>query len=337
MFGFRYVKASPSHYLMQHRNGQIAREGIGLAFYYFAPHSSLVSIPLSAFDVPFMFEETTRDFQTVTLQGQVGYRIVEPKLLAASQDFSLLPDGKYATEDPLHLPERVLNAVKAEFRTQLQNLGLREVLGATATLATSAKEGLIAAVSLRSLGIEIQNVALLAVKPKPETAKALEAPMREDILRQADDATYARRNSALIQERAVRENELRSELAIEQKKREVRETQIETQRALLEKQQEIQTQELVGKVKLEEKNGQLVELLAEHQKREAETRAYGVRVLSEAMKGWDPRSLQALLLAQASPESVIALGFQNLADNAAKIGEFNFSPDLLRQITKRKE
>ena len=29
-------------------------------------------------------------------------------------------------------------------------------------------------------------------------------------------------------------------------------------------------------------------------------------------------------------------GFQNLADNAAKIGEFNFSPDLLRQLASKK-
>jgi hypothetical protein len=30
------------------------------------------------------------------------------------------------------------------------------------------------------------------------------------------------------------------------------------------------------------------------------------------------------------------LGFQNIADNAAKIGEFNFSPDLLRQLAAAK-
>ena len=46
--------------------------------------------------------------------------------------------------------------------------------------------------------------------------------------------------------------------------------------------------------------------------------------------------MTALVQGQASPEALMALGFQNLADNAAKIGEFNFSPDLLRQLARDK-
>ena len=85
MFGVRYVKSSPSHYLMQFQNGKVVREGTGLAFFYFAPKSTLVSVPLNAVDIPFMFEETTRDFQAVTLQGQVGYRIAQPKTWRSSR------------------------------------------------------------------------------------------------------------------------------------------------------------------------------------------------------------------------------------------------------------
>jgi hypothetical protein len=47
MFGFRYFKSSPSQYVFQVRNGDIVHEGTGLAFFYFAPQSSLVSVPLS--------------------------------------------------------------------------------------------------------------------------------------------------------------------------------------------------------------------------------------------------------------------------------------------------
>lgn len=337
MFGFRYVKASPSNYLLQYRNGRIVREGTGLAFYYFAPRSTLVSVPLNAVDVPFMFEEITRDFQTVNLQGQISYRITQPKVLAEQQNYSLLPNGSYASEDPQQLPVRVLNAVKAQFRALLQGLDLRDVLRATEQLAIAAREGLAGSPSLKALGIEIGDLGLLAVKPNPETARALEAPMREEILKQADDATYTRRNAAIEQELTVRENELRSELVIEQKKRQVRETQVESERVILEKQQQTRTQELAGKVKLELQNGELVELLVANQRREADSRAYGVRALIDAMKGLDARSLQALMMGQASPETLMAVGFQNIADNAAKIGEFNFSPDLLRQMANRKE
>lgn len=335
MLGFRYVKSSPSNHVLQYRNGHIVREGTGLAFFYFAPRSSLVSVPLNSVDVPFMFEEITRDFQSVTLQGQVSYRITQPRQLAEQQDFSLLPNGNYASEDPQRLPVRVLNAVKAQFRALLQRLDLRDVLQGTERLALAARQGLASAPNLQTLGIEVGDLSLLAVKPNPETARALEAPMREEILKQADDATYIRRNAAIEQERSVKENELRSELVIEQKKRQVRETQVESERVILEKKQQIHVQELAGTVALEQQNGELVQLRAENQKREADVRAYGLQAVVETLKSLDARSLQVLMMGQASPETLMAMGFQNLADNAAKIGEFNFSPDLLRQIANR--
>jgi hypothetical protein len=336
MLGFRYVKSSPSQYLLQYRNGKIVREGTGLSFWYYAPRSTLVSVPLNAVEVPFMFEEVTRDFQQVTLQGQVSFRIEHPKQLAELQNFSLLPNGSYASEDPERLPSWVLNAVKAQFRTLLQDLDLRDVLQGTERLSVAARQAVAGAPSLASLGITIGDLGLLAVKPNPETARALEAPMREQILKQADDATYARRNAAIEQERTVKENELRSELAVEQKKRQVRETQVESERVILEKRQQIQAQEMTSKIALEQQNAELVQLQSSNQKLEADVRAYGLQAIVEAMKGLDARSLQALMLGQASPEALMAVGFQNIADNAAKIGEFNFSPDLLRQIAKQK-
>lgn len=337
MFGFRYVKSSPSQYLLQYRNGRVSREGAGLSFFYFAPQSTLVSVPLSSTDVPFMFEEVTRDFQSVTLQGQVSFRIANPKQLAEQQDFTLLPNGSYASEDPKRLQVRVLNAVKVQFGSLLQTLDLRDVLQRTEQLSTAARQGLSSAPSLVALGIAIEDLGLLAVKPNPETGRALEAPMREEILKQADDATYTRRNAAIEQERSVKENELRSELVIEQKKRLVRETQVESERVILEKRQQIRVQELAGKVGLEQQNAELVLLVAENQKHEADVRAYGLKAVADALKGLDARSLQALMMGQASPEALMAIGFQNIADNAAKIGEFNFSPDLLRQLAGRSE
>jgi len=336
MFGFNYIKASPSRYILQFRDGQVVREGAGLAFFHFTARSSLASVPLNAFEVPFMFEELTRDFQSVSLQGQVDYRIAQPRQLATQLDFGLLPNGAYASEDPKQLPVRVLTAVRTQFHSLLQQRDLHDVLQDTGSLARAAREALAAAPGLQALGIAIGEIGLLAAKPSPETARALEAPMRERILQQADDATYVRRNAAIEQERAVRENELRSELVVEQKKRQVRETQVESERVILEKKQQIQVQEMGGKVALEKQNGELVQLRAENQKHEADARAYALQALVDALRGIDARSLQALLLGDASAETLMALGFQNIADNAAKIGEFNFSPDLLRQIAKGK-
>ena len=51
------------------------------------------------------------------------------------------------------------------------------------------------------------------------------------MFREADEAIYARRNSAVEQERAIKENELNTEIAVENKKRQIRETQMDAERA----------------------------------------------------------------------------------------------------------
>ena len=67
MFGIRYFKASPTTFVLQYVNGRIKRQGLGLSFFYFAPRTTLVAVPVGSTDVPFIFHETTLDFQTVTV------------------------------------------------------------------------------------------------------------------------------------------------------------------------------------------------------------------------------------------------------------------------------
>jgi hypothetical protein len=77
MLGFRFIKFQPSEYVLKYSNGKIVKEGVGLSFWYYVPSTSIVVVPVGSSDVPFIFEETTSDFQTVTVQGQITYRIVD--------------------------------------------------------------------------------------------------------------------------------------------------------------------------------------------------------------------------------------------------------------------
>ena len=335
MFGLRYAKASPSTYVIQYRNGQPVREGTGLAFFYFAPNASLVSVPLESVDVPFMFNEVSSDFQEVTVQGQVTYRVADPKLLASLMNFTLKPNGEYVSEDPTRLPQRVVNAVQVQLRSVLSGRSLHELLRGWEQMVQSVRDGLRRPDGLASLGLELVNLAVLAVRPNPETARALESTVREQILKQADDAMYLRRNSAIEQERAVKENELNTEIAIETKKRQIRETQLEAERAALERRQQIQDQEMAGRIALEDKNKALTDLRVENARKEAEAKAYAVGSVMKAVQGVDPKVLQALTVGNADPSALIAMAFQGLAENAERIGELNISPDLLQQLSAK--
>src|SRR4051794_17520608 len=83
MFGVRYFKAAPTTYVLQYVNGKVKREGLGLSFFYFGPSTTLVAVPVGSTDVPFIFQETAADFQAVTVQGHLTYRVKDPKRLAA--------------------------------------------------------------------------------------------------------------------------------------------------------------------------------------------------------------------------------------------------------------
>lgn len=335
MFGFSYAKATPTTHLIQFRNGQPVREGAGLAFFYFAPSASLVSIPMESVDAPFMFREVSADFQEVTVQGQVTYRVADPKLLASLMNFTLKANGTdYVSEDPTKLPQRVVNAVQVQLRAKLQGQKLQDLLRESDSLAQTVRDGLRQPDALPSLGLELVSLAILAVKPTPDTARALEATVREQILKEADDALYRRRNAAIEQERAVKENELNTEIAVETKKRQIRETQMDAERVVLEKRLQIQAQEMQGRISHEKENETLTELKTGNAKREADAKAYAMSALVKTVSGVDPKVLQALALGSADASTIIAAAFQDLAQNAGKIGELNISPDLLHQLTQ---
>ena len=94
MFGITYFKASPTTFILQYQNGTVRREGTGLSFFYFAPTTTLVAVPVGSTDVPFIFNEITSDFQAVTVQGHLTFRVVDPRSLATLLDYSLLPNGE---------------------------------------------------------------------------------------------------------------------------------------------------------------------------------------------------------------------------------------------------
>jgi hypothetical protein len=332
MLGFRFIKTEPTQYVMQFENGKAKREGAGLALWYFAPSSSIVVVPTASTNEPFIFPEVTSDFQEVTVQGQITYRVADPKRTAALLNFTLGPKGTYASEDPQKLSQRLIDQVQVAMRAEAQLLTLKEILGSGEALVERVANKLRTHPTIEALGLELLGLSLLAVKPKAETAKALEAEAREALLRQADEAIYARRNAAVEHERTIKENELATEIAVENKKRQVREAQMEAERSVQELRMQIQREEMTGKIGLEEQNKAFVTLASANAREEADAKAYGLAAMMHSFTGADPKVLQALASVGMDPSQMMALAFRDLAENAAKIGQLNVTPDLLREI-----
>lgn len=317
MLGIRYFKAAPTSYVLQFVSGRVKREGTGLSFFYFAPRTTLVAVPVGSTDVPFIFQETTADFQTVTVQGHLTFQVKDAKKLAGLLDYSIKPSGEYVSDDPAKLPARITHAAQTALRAEVQSRPLRRVLLEADAIAAKVQTTLVSSLSLGALGVEVLGFSVLAIKPVPETSKALEAEARERLLRDADDAIYNRRNNAVEQERKIRENELNTEVAVQTKQREIEETR------------------LAGQIALEETRRQLVTTEAANSKTRAEAQAYSMRATLEPLAALDPKALQVLAGANADPRLAVAMAFQELAANATKVGNLNISPELLDSLLTR--
>jgi regulator of protease activity HflC (stomatin/prohibitin superfamily) len=333
MFGICFVKSQPTTYLMQFKGGVVAREGAGLSFFYYAPTTSLVAVPVGSHSEDFIFEHVTADFQGVTVQGQVTYRVGDPRKTAAMLNFALRADGRtYASEDPEKLPQRVIGVVQVLTQKAIKDLRLKAALQASSDIAEAVAGGLAEHAEVQSLGLEILGVAILSVRPTPETARALEAEAREAILKAADDAIFIRRNAAVENERAIRESELDTDIAVEHKKRTIRETQMEAEASIRARKAELRQQDMEADIALEERRRDFVGRNAENIRTLAEAEAHRVAAVMKALESADPRTVQALAAAGMQPGQLIAQAFGGIADKAEKIGQFNVSSELLQSL-----
>jgi hypothetical protein len=217
-----YFKAEPTEYILAYRNGAVFRQGAGRAFWYWQPSTSIVLVPVSTIDALFVFNEATRNFQAVTVQGQITYRIASPETVAGLLNFTINPrTHKYRSEDPEKLQQRIVNVVQMHTRDELQGLALEDALRSAEPLARSVLARMRAEQSLALLGVECLSLFFTSIKATPEMAKALEAEAREALQQRADQAIYARRADAVEQERKIKQNELSTAVDLEERRREL--------------------------------------------------------------------------------------------------------------------
>lgn len=332
---FKFIKFMPSEYVLRYKNGKIVQEGTGLSFVYYEPNTSVVVIPTSSADVPYVFDEITEDYQTVSVQGQITYKIIDYKKIADSINYTYnLKNKTYLTEDYRKIPQRLINITKVLAKKSIGSMPLKEAIRCSEKLASIIKKELRESEEINNLGIDIIGFQVLQVSPNKETARALEAQAREEILKKADAAIYERRNASIEQERLVKENELNTEIAIEEKKKQIQESQLESKRMKMVKENSIKDEELVLKTKLEEKKKEFINIQVENEKAEADSKAYSFAAMMKVFNEIDLGIIEALANMDMKPDKVIAAAFKELANKAEKIGQLNITPDLLESLIK---
>ena len=221
-----YYKGEPNTYTVCSRNGQVIRHGAGINFWYSPVTTSIAAVPLASQESQFIFMETTADFQEVSIQGSLTYRLAKPLDIAKRLDFTILPSThRFKSEDPGQLVQRVVNSVQAHTRSQVSQLSLEGALTEAKDLSAVIFEAVITSPELSGLGIVLEGLHFAEVKTTPEMQKALEADYRERLNKRADLAIYDRRKAAVEEERKIRESEMNTDIELESRRKSLVDTQ----------------------------------------------------------------------------------------------------------------
>ncbi|HEY8999863.1 MAG TPA: SPFH domain-containing protein [Mucilaginibacter sp.] len=336
MFGLKHIKFDSTTYVLHFKNGNIKREGRGLSFFYFAPNSSIVAIPMSSNDLPFIFTESTNDYQAVSIQGQISYKISKPKELADVLDFTVNDYGQYKKNDIEKLNQRIINEAQTATSSYVHSIKLKDAIRSAKAIEGKIVEGLASSSVVGMLGIEILGANILAVSATPEMARALETDTREKLQQEADQAIYERRNFAVEQERKIKESELNTEIAVEEKQKQIAEKRMESDVQKADNDRKLREMKLEADIAVENQRKLFIEKKTANDKKEAETQGFVTETTLKPYKDIDWKILTALNN-NPDPKFNIALAFRQLAENADKIGNLNISPELLESLLNDKQ
>ena len=297
MFILKYFKGEPNTYVIRYKDGKVRKYGEGLTFWYWPHNTSIAIVPVVSQDAPFIFHESTRDYQEISIQGVLSYRLTNPLEAAKLFDFTIeRKTRRYKSKDIDKLIQRVVNAVQANTRSGVNTLSLEDALIKVKELSSSVLEQVQKDTGLIEAGIVVESLHFNAVRATPEMQKALEADYREGLQQRADLAIYTRRKAGVEEESKISNRELDTEVELEERRR-----------ALVAKQADNRIKQAQAEAKAREMEA------------EAETRADEIRFG---------------LYQNLTPQALVGLALKEWAENAGTIDNLTITPDLVSKMVK---
>ena len=307
-FGFlARLRSDATHHVIRYANGRVRRSGRGLSFWFLPQTASLAELPMDDREMTLFVKGRSRDFQALSLQGALTWRVADPERLAERVDFTiLLASGELRSEPLEQIQTRIAGLANQAALQYLADAPVNDLLGAgleplrlrlTAVLGEDP--------SLTEMGIAVVAVRLTSLAPSSELERALQAPTYESLQQKADQATFERRALAVDKERAIAENELANKIELAR-----REKSLIAQEA--------------------ENAGNRAQGLAEAQQIEAEAEATRIRAVEGAKAETEKARLD--VYRDLPPAVLYGLAARELAGKLTKIEHVNVTPDLLASL-----
>ncbi|MGH9126979.1 MAG: SPFH domain-containing protein [Acidimicrobiales bacterium] len=303
------------------RKGRVVHDGVGQAFWFRPLNAALSEIPADDREQPLLFHGRTADFQDVTVQATITYRIVHAETAATRIDFGIDPARGVWRATPLEQVGGLLTELAQQHALDL--LARMTLPQALAEGMTAVREriatGLVGDPRIADTGLGIVDVRVVAVRAEADLERALQTPMRERVQQDADKATYERRALAVERERAIAENELQNQIELAR-----REEQLVEQKGQNDRKRATE-QAAAGRIHAEAE--------AAEQRLLADAQADATRAVDIAKA--DAEAARVAAYRDLEAATLLALAAKDVAGNLPQIGTLNLTPDLLTPLLAR--
>jgi len=327
-----HLRAEPNEYILHYRKGRLAAEGAGLAYWFNPLTAAVAKVPVDDCEATFMHHERSSDLQTVVVQATVMYRFKRPAQAATRLNFTVdLRTGAWI-DQPLDKANAFwATRTMAPVRRFLASVPLAEaVRTGPERMADLIRATLENDPEIDAMGMAVVGVQVVSVAPTAELEKALQTPTRESLQQKADEAVFARRALAVENERAIRENELATELELSKRQEALIEQQGANRMRKVQRDAESEMAEAAASI---ERENLVAEADAAQTQKRAEGKAAATRVMGEASA--DAERLRVELWEKASARTQMGMAMQELARHIKRIGHLNITPNVLGDAFKQ--
>jgi len=303
----RRLRSDASVHIERYRSGRIVQSGRGLAFWFMPDGASIAEVPMDDRDLPFLFHSRSKDFQALTVQGLIVWRVIDPRKLAERVNFSIdLKHGLHLGQ-PVDQIATLLTGLSQQLATQyLAEFDVNAILDAgVKPLLARMEAGLVGAGRLADMGLEVTSVRVADVSPSSDLSRALQTPTFERLQQQADQATFERRALAVEKERAIAENELGNQIELARRQKELIEREDENAR-----------------------NRATAEAAAK--KIGADAEADRIRVIEQARADMEKSRVE--IYSDLPPGVMMGLAAREFAQKLKSIEHLNITPDVLSTL-----
>ncbi len=321
-----HLRAQPNQYVLHYRRGRLVRKGAGLAYWFSPLSAAIAEVPVEDIETTFLLTERSSDFQEVTVQCTVIYRCQDPERVSLRVNFTISLASGLLIQQPLErLASFWSQRAQQAGRSYLTSVPVVEAIRSGAEVIRSRmEESLRKDPEIEAMGLSMVSIQVRRIAPSADLEKALQTPARESIQQKADEAVFERRALAVEKERAIKENELASEIEL------ARRQELLIQQRGANKLLEIQKDSAAEKARVEAA-GECSELAAQAHARDVALRAAGdaqaERTLAAARQEAEERRVD--LFTRSPARVAVGLALQDFAGKIQGIQHLNISPDLL--------